>query len=449
MKRFISLLLTTLLALPCVYALANEAHLSDEIAYIAELANLGGCSANRTASTDSAWIDALDGDQIFGEDNALVDSAVVDELIGLKIDRALTELQYTELKDQFNINYFSIDSTYTTSSIDHHVAQGNTFTSPTLIGYNANHIYLMHYEEDDVVLSRIDYIAKHIERDMYRSKADIWFSGEVVNGVLYWGEAFFADGGLHSVLKRFHIQNRENQAFEEIVFQNTYPRLPAISYSDDYVVINYATQDKYILGYMNHSNNQFNEIIRSSYEIDEGYLYTGDIPLFGNGDDQGIYFQIISLNKESIDFEGSQILYYYTFAEGVYTPVLHLSDKTVHVSGSGQTVILEDYSVNSPRGPTGKIISLEDNTVITLPEINPVNNIKHTNIKNKLFFISSIENISVYNYDQQTFSSMGIDSFVANRNAATLMKIYENTFGLIDFSDELNPVFILVQYSAD
>ena len=76
----------------------------------------------------------------------------------------------------------------------------------------------MHYENDNILVSRIDYNAKHIDRNIYKSKANIIFSKIIKNGLLYLGEAELLDGQLRSVLKRINLQGSDVSFFDEFVF---------------------------------------------------------------------------------------------------------------------------------------------------------------------------------------------------------------------------------------
>lgn len=170
-------------------------------------------------------------------------------------------------------------------------------------------------------------------------------------------------------------------------------------------------------------------------------MYTGKIPLYGNGDKKGIYFQVISLDNEAIDFGGNQELYYYSFAEDKYMPQLVLSDKTTYINGNSNIIILDDYAVDNPRTVTGKIISFNDNTVTSIPKTSPVNGIKDSLIKEDLIFVSSNENIYVFNLKKQIYTSMDISTH--NR---TEIRIYSDTFGYMNMIDgEL--VFHLIRYN--
>jgi hypothetical protein len=314
---------------------------------------------------------------------------------------------------------------------------------PNLIGYDLDNIYLLHYNEGDILISRINYVTKRIYRNIYQSNAKILFSSFIKNNLLYLGESELVDGQLISVLKRINLQNNAEGFTEEIIFKNTYSKFPDINYSDDYVLMNISNYDKCILGYMYHDDNQFFEIFSSNYVVNDGYLYQGDIPLYGNGDKQGIYFQVISLDNEAIDFAGKQALYYYSFAEDKCVPKLELSDKTTYVGVKNDTVILNDYAVDEPWALTGKIISFNDNTVLNIPKTRPANSVKNSEIRDDFIFVSSNENICVFNRKEQTYAIMDITT----RNR-TEIKIFEDTFGFLNMENG-QLVFNLIRYSKD
>ncbi len=367
-----------------------------------------------------------------------------------QIDKSLINVNYTDIGDVFSISRFVIDDEYTIS--DKNNKDMATYTkedieqilyTSTLIGYDSSNLYVLHNEEEYLLVSRINFVSKHIEKNIYKCESKIIFSSCIINGFLYLGEAELVNNSLVSTLKRISLQDNEDKLYEEIIFKNGFPKFPVVSYSDDYVVINYSTSDKYILGYIHHNDDKIIEIFSSDFKVSNGNLYTGEIPLYGNGDKDGIYFQVISLENETIDFEGNQTLYYYSFAEDRYMPKLVLSDKTTYINGNMEIAILNDYAVDSPRTITGKIISFVDNTVTAIPKTRPSNSVEISAINGNYIMVSSSENIYIFDRKKQTFASMDISSI--NK---TEIKIFGDTFGYIDKA-EGKAVFYLIRYSKD
>jgi len=109
----------------------------------------------------------------------------------------------------------------------------------------------------------------------------------------------------------------------------------------------------YVLGYLNYYSLNFTEIFRSSFIIEDGFLYTGQIPMFAKGSKKGIHFQVVSLYREMLDFEGTQKLYFFCFEKNAYEPILILHDKIVYVGEHNNILVLSYYSIDDPREETG------------------------------------------------------------------------------------------------
>ena len=181
-----------------------------------------------------------------------------------------------------------------------------------------------------------------------------------------------------------------------------------------------------VLGYINNNNSEFVEIYRKSYEISNGNLYTGDIPITINGNNHGVYFQIISLENELLDFEGSSALYYYSFQKEEVVLKLNLTDKIIYIDGDEDVIVLEYYSVDNPREQTGKIISFQDNTIVDIPGVRPSNNIKNSNLKDDLFYIHTLSGLYIFNLKEGKFVNFDIDSSYQSE-----IKLFEESFAFL------------------
>lgn len=194
---------------------------------------------------------------------------------------------------------------------------------------------------------------------------------------------------------------------------------------------------------MNYDRKEFIQIYRADFEITKGNLYKGDIPLNANATEEGIYFQIITLNNERIDFEGTQMLYFYSFESKKYMPKLKLSDKITYSKGNEDMVVVNNYSVDDARALTGKIILLKENSVIDIPETRPANSISNSLIGEEHLFINSYRNIYIYDIQKKSFTSMEVVS------GSTQIRMFKDTFGFIENPQGKNPIFKVVGYKND
>lgn len=344
-------------------------------------------------------------------------------------DEELINLSFINEEDRFYIETIEIEEYDYLEEISPIIS---------LIGYNDEYIYVLNIEGNSTIVSRVNYSEKFIEKEIYKCDDGMIFSFNLNEDYLYIGEVRIVEEELVSVLRRINLQDEYNLFSEEIVFQNKHNRFPSISYSDDYIIVNYVSEGSYILEYMTHDSSELVEIFKSDFSIEDGHLYTGLIPLYANGNKHGIYFQVITLNNEPLDFGGTQSLYYYSFEKDEYMQKLTLHDKITYVNSNEDIAIINYYSVDNPRVQTGKIISFKNNTIINIPGTSPVNSVNDSFINGDLLFITAVENIYMFDMEKKIFASMDIK--ISDR---TEIKIFKDTFGFFDRSNETTAFSII------
>lgn len=395
---------------------------------------LSGCSAMRTAPSDE----------------------YLDENQSIKSDIDFVEQKFTNNNEEGNflVEEYELNESYTLLNENNNSknSMDEIFPIGGLIGYDKKYIYVIHYDEESTLISRINYIEKYIEKGIYIKSDRMIYSSHLTNNVLYIGEYEVKDNILLTSLKRISLEGNDFSKEEEI-FYNEYSKFPEINYSEEYLTIGYVKDNNYIIGYINYDDDEFIEIYRSEFVINENHLYEGDVLLNANGMGDGIYFQIISLDNEQLDFEGTQRLYFYSFKDDKSITKLELSDKITYVKGNEDIIVINNYSVDNPREQTGKILSFKEGFYIDILETRAANSINNFLLKDRLLFITSYRNLYVYDFDKKSFESMKINPY------STEIKMHEGTFGFIEtYEDRFNiletdedkePVFKLIKYKTD
>jgi len=224
------------------------------------------------------------------------------------------------------------------------------------------------------------------------------------------------------------------------------PRRPFISYSEEHIILNFIDGNSYVLGYIRYDDPslRFVEVLRYDFTIDEYGLIVGRIPIYASGDEYGIYFQVISLDREHIDFGGVSSLYFFCFESSSHEPILHLSDSITYVNGRNSLLVYNYYSVDNPRAMTGRIVSLDDNWSVTIPHITPVNSILYTSIEDEVVFIVSREHIIAY--DLQTYSFNYLEVSSLSTGLRSNIRMSGSQFGWLCFGDGSEIVFNYVNW---
>lgn len=362
-------------------------------------------------------------------------------------EESLNIAEYQDVKNRFSINVFEINEEYSIleNGIKIEPDEGNNlkeiFDTSDLIGYNKEYVYIQTYEQGYMNISRINLLTKEISKDVYTCEAQMFsYAFHVKDNILYFGESELQkDGLLKNKIK--YVNFNERMPRERILFEEITNTRLEVGYFEEYLLVNYSKANNYIMGYIPYVEQAFIDIITRQYDLKDGYLYTGEIPVYGGGDAEGIYFQMLSYNDEMFDFEGTQTLHYFSMKKKKANPVLILSDKTTYVNGSKDYIVLNDYAVDSSNRTTGKIISVKDKTRHYIPETSQVNGIRDSSIQGDMIYINTLHNIYVYDCKNKEYASMDFSGA-----GWRTIRMHDNTFGVLNMAGEFLE-FNLISYN--
>ena len=232
------------------------------------------------------------------------------------------------------------------------------------------------------------------------------------------------------------------------IFTNNDNRITNVAYTNNYMILNYIDGDDYVLalkrfdepdnmslhGLSTQYAGEFIEIFRSEFIIEDGILYTGQLPIYAGGDENGVYFQVITLDREMLDFEGTSALYHFSLETRTVNPVFELSDKITYMSGNDDLIILNYYSIDAPTELTGRIFLLNENAKITIPYITPMNDIIQTFFLDDLVFIVSRNYLTRLDLGAQVFENFNIRQ--GRYDIVSGARINNNALGFLRFLEE-------------
>ena len=135
-----------------------------------------------------------------------------------------------------------------------------------------------------------------------------------------------------------------------------------------------------------------------------------------------------------IDFGGKSDLYYFSFSEEKYNHVMELSDKITYVNGNKDIIVLNYHSVDHPGILSGRIFLLNENEVVTIPHIFPVNEITRSILRDNLVYILSREYILSFNTDTLMYSALNLRSIQFGQISE--IRLHEEKFGFLQFDNE-------------
>jgi len=339
-----------------------------------------------------------------------------------------------------------------------------------LVAFRDGHIYTLAISHETMLdnslensrpytfISQINYTDRYIDLMMYASGARpfggidfahyIRFNHERNITTLYYVESRPMNGHIWSRLItipwRIDDSSRVSTSPYERrpdTWQCESPRHPFISYSDEYIILNYIEDNSYVLGYIRYDDPRmrFTEVVRYDFTVDEDMLMTGRIPIYATADSHGIYFQVITLDGEHLDFGGESKLYFFCFESRIHERILHMDDSITYINGRNGILVYNYYSVDNPRAMTGRIVHLDDNWSVTIPHVTPVNDIIFSAIEDEFIFIVTTENIIAYNLQTREFLYVDVNSL--SNGLRSNIRMSGNQFGWLSVYDDSTIVF--------
>ncbi|MCL2361138.1 MAG: hypothetical protein FWC73_04905 [Defluviitaleaceae bacterium] len=356
-----------------------------------------------------------------------------------------------------------------------------------LIAFRDGNIYIHVLSPDVIVhtddlhytlISQVNYIERYIDIFRYASGALVFggidfahhirFNNERNITTLYYVDSRERQGNISNTLFMVPWATDDDKPAQLPPFRGSSiwhrysPRRPFVAYTDEYIILNYIDGNSYVLGYMRHfdydinyygdiahymrhfeQSTQFVEVLRYDFAIGEDGRMTGRIPIYAAGDTYGIYFQVITLDDEHLDFGGESKLYYFCFESGNYKRILYMDDSITYINGNNGIIVYNYYSVDNPRVMTGRIVSLDDNWSVIIPHVTPVNDISYSRIEDDFIFIVTREHIIIYNLQAESFHYIEVSSL--STGPRSNIRMSGSQFGWLSFDNNSDIVFYRIQ----
>lgn len=221
------------------------------------------------------------------------------------------------------------------------------------------------------------YLSDGISEEIYSSKASAIVYDKAYNGALIICEVLAAEE------MKFTVKKIDSKT-EELLYEDVCYGLPIVRIVGDAIIISYG---KYISGtvvqpliVLDLIDNSQRLIAEYEYQMDEDGLCTGDLLEASDGFDDGVVFEVIRFDHESMNLDetGRTELFYYDFeSEAIQKLPIESERKLLYVCGDRTCIITSDYASARPLEDVGALYLLKngDYRKVQIPDIGSANDI--------------------------------------------------------------------------
>ena len=103
-------------------------------------------------------------------------------------------------------------------------------------------------------------------------------------------------------------------------------------------------------------------IAKTNYSLNENGLFSGQVMIPGgmSEDGKGLYYQVVTLDNENINYQGDTILKYYSCANKVSTEIMDMERKIDYAYGTEEYLLVSEHVYDKPAKEIVKIYKMED-----------------------------------------------------------------------------------------
>ena len=103
-------------------------------------------------------------------------------------------------------------------------------------------------------------------------------------------------------------------------------------------------------------------IAKTNYSLDEKGLFSGQVMIPGgmSKDGKGLYYQVVTLDNENINYQGDTTLKYYSCANKVSTEIMDMERKIDYAYGTEEYLLVSEHVYDKPAKEIVKIYKMED-----------------------------------------------------------------------------------------
>ncbi len=188
---------------------------------------------------------------------------------------------------------------------------------------------------------------------------------------VYKGSLLVVFGYWEDRVCHFKFISVNTKGKESILYKGDTCGLPQVSIVGNHAVLNYVgvskgdVEEESILATINLEDKSYKKIASSQFTRND-FIYTGTFIYLAGGWEDGICYEKIQMNHESIDNDdaGKCSIYYYSFKEGNHEKLIDYPHKILYIRGDRDCFLTSDHLIVSTEN-SGKITLRENNTYKT------------------------------------------------------------------------------------
>lgn len=194
-------------------------------------------------------------------------------------------------------------------------------------------------------------------------------------------------------------------------------------------------------------------IAKTHYSLDENGLFSGQVLIQGGmfEDGKGLYYQVVTLDNEDINYQGDTTLKYYSCASKESAEILDMERKIDYAYGTEDYLLVSEHVYEMPASEIVKIYKIEDGqprVYFAVPEIQNtggggIDKVVHTKTDHSEYFIFRGEEYCLYVYDltQKTYvAHTYAGSFIESQKFSA--HVGDDAIRLIEYNDEGRPAIL-------
>lgn len=151
------------------------------------------------------------------------------------------------------------------------------------------------------------------------------------------------------------------------------------------------------------------EIYSSTYTVGSDNLCQGESIVYAGGDNDNVFFQVITMDNEYMETAKDVHLYKYSMEQGEVVGQFPLEKKVLHIGGSENALIISEYDYFTPLTNSGKILTERNGKLKVIKEIDGIQSgddiiksyVKEKRIhffNNQCYYLYDIPSQRIYQY---------------------------------------------------
>ena len=222
-----------------------------------------------------------------------------------------------------------------------------------LLGVWENRLYYISYKERGLSIYKLDFLEEDAEPEAIYSleEGSLWYYRSMIKDKIYLLvlETSEKEG------RPFRIDEISLDGQVQEIYSKDSAHAPIVYDLPEHLIVNYEADGYCVMEAVGLEDHLVKQIDKRELARDGKGNMSGDYILYGGGvEPDGFYYEIISLENEYLDAEGSAAVYYYDFETESADIVLNPPNKSHFLSGGRDYIVRCIYAYEAPLSVSGE-----------------------------------------------------------------------------------------------